>query len=84
MPSMPEATDITPNKMAGMGGAGIGFGPGGMGAGTDQGTGGSVPLFGFNQTTGGSLVGTFYDLKQEKGGRPTKMAGDTVPTGIGG
>ena len=80
MPSMPEATEIVPSKMAGMGGAGVGFEPGGMGAGTDQGVGGSVPLFGFNQATG-ALVGNFYDLKQERNGRPTKMAGDTAPGG---
>ena len=82
MPSMPDATEIVPNKMAGMGGAGVGFGPGGMSAGTDTGSGGgTVPLFGFNQPGGGSLTGTFYDLKQEKGGTPTKMAGDSVPGG---
>ncbi len=43
MPSMPTATEITPNKMSGLGGNGTGFGIGGQGG---MGTGGGG--FGFN------------------------------------
>ena len=76
MPTLPGATEIIPGKMAGMGGAGIGgFGMGGgMGSGAGLGSGGLVPLFGMKRAAGGSLAGTFYDLKQDRNGKPTNMA----------
>ena len=44
MPSMPNATDVLPNRMAGMGGTGTGFGFGGGGMGTGGGGGGGFML----------------------------------------
>lgn len=66
MPVMAGATDIVPDKMAGMGGTGIGFGPmGGLSTGMGTSGGGTVPLFG-SRESGNGLVGTFYDLKRTK------------------
>lgn len=75
MPSMPTATTVTANKMAGMGGVGVGVGPaGGMGGGgMGAGGGGAIPFFGFRGGKGGGLTGTFYDLKQTKGKKPSEI-----------
>jgi PA14 domain len=75
MPAMPAMNSIAaPTKMAGVGGTGVGFGPsaGVMGSGASGGGGGPVPLFGLR--SGAGLAGTFYDLKQDKDGKPTDMA----------
>jgi hypothetical protein len=73
MPAMPKLA-APPVKMAGAGGADVGFNPGG-GSSTSSGAGGAaVPFFGFREAKGGgSLVGKFYDLKQLKNGTPSKL-----------
>jgi hypothetical protein len=71
MISMPTATEITPNKMGGMGGAGFGAGsPGGGGMGGGGG-GGGLSLFGLRPRSGESngLEGTFYDFKKTQEGK---------------
>ncbi len=74
MPAMPGLSEVPPTKMAGMGGSGIGF-AGGSGGGGGGGQGnGRAPFFGFREPKGGgSLIGTFYDLKQGVDGKPTGM-----------
>jgi len=56
---------------------------GGMGGGTGSGLGGlslgfdfDMDLFGSNRGTGNEFVGTLYDLKQTKGGKPTDIGID--------
>lgn len=71
MPAMPTS-DLTPSKMAGMGGAGFGLGAAGS-AGGKGGGGGPVPFFGL-RNSGAGLAGTFYDLKQDRDGKPSDMA----------
>lgn len=76
MPALPKGDEIVPGKMAGLGGAGVGFSmAGGAGAGGGTG-GGAMTLFGFRDARGGSLDGTFYDLKQTSGRKPTGMDND--------
>ncbi len=77
MPALPDVSEVLPVAMPGLGGAGIGSG---LGSGTGSGTGGSghglgtgETLFGFRERSGGSLVGTFYDLKQTPDRQPTGM-----------
>lgn len=74
MPAMPKVA-AAPNKMAGAGGTDVGFNPGGMTQSGGSGAGGAaVPFFGFRESRGGgSLVGKFYDLKQTKDGKPSKL-----------
>src|SRR5581483_10573497 len=72
MPSLPSATDLTPNKMGGMGGNGVGFGPGGGMGGGGGGNGKGLTMFGMREG-GAGLAGTFYDLKQTRDRRPTGM-----------
>ncbi|WP_198141267.1 PA14 domain-containing protein [Verrucomicrobium spinosum] len=81
LPEMPtmatSSTQVVAGRMSGMGGAGfgtgLGFGNGnGMGVG-GLGTGG-LGLTMFGARGGGGLEGTFYDLKQTKGGRPHTMS----------
>ena len=73
MPAMPK-TATQPTKMAGAGGAGIAA-PAAMDAATGGSAGGSlVSVFGFREAVGGSLVGTFYDLKQTSGRKPAEGA----------
>jgi hypothetical protein len=73
MPAMPKMDDFTPGQMAGVGGVGVGAMIGGI-AGASGGTAGAgLTLFGFRDAKGGGLAGTFYDLKQTKGRRPTGM-----------
>lgn len=66
---------------AGLGGSGAGGGKGdgtglGLGSGLGTGLGGAGMLnpFGAIDPNANALVGTFYDLKQTKGRRPTKVA----------
>ena len=66
MPAMPKA-DAAPAKMAGAGGTGIGMSSAMNAASGAQSGGGLVSLFGLREATGGALVGTFYDLKQNPG-----------------
>ncbi len=73
MPMLPNEESVTPNRMAGMGGSGTGLGAGGVGGASGL-AGGPMPFFGLRQTAGGSLTGNFYDLKQDRNGRPTDMA----------
>ncbi len=78
MPVMPAVTNgLSPMKMAGMGGTGVGMSIGGAGSsGGPAGRGGPVSLFGLRSAGGGSLVGTFYDFKQTASGQSTPMTGD--------
>ena len=76
-PAMPAvASTLTPARMGGMGGAGFGLAPvGAAGISSGGGGGGPMPFFGFRKSTGGgSFVGSFYDYKQDKDGRPTRFA----------
>jgi hypothetical protein len=75
LPSVSSPTSVT-GMTAGMGGAGfgtgVGFGSGiGGGMGGASGGGGGMTFFGFRG--GAGLIGNFYDLKQEKDGKPTDM-----------
>jgi PA14 domain len=64
---------VTANVMVGMGGTGVGLGmQGGSGSGNGTG-GGGMPFFGLKTQTGGALKGTFFDFKQDRNGRGTKM-----------
>ena len=71
MPAMPKSA-AQPSKMAGVGGATFSAATGPMGSGAPAG-GSLVSMFGLRENTGGSLVGTFYDLKQDKAKKPTGM-----------
>ena len=77
MPAMPKLA-VPPVKMAGAGGTDVSFNAGGMTTSSGSGAGGAaVPFFGFREARGGgSLVGTFYDLKQLKNGQPSKLDQD--------
>jgi hypothetical protein len=73
LPEMPPMPSTAPSEMAsmtGMGGPGLGLGSGG-GMGGGSGGGGGIPFFGLR--TGDGFEGTFYDLKQNRGRRPTGM-----------
>jgi hypothetical protein len=73
MPAMPSINSSTPTKMTGMGGTGVSTGPmGGLGT-SGAGGGGGMPFFGLRTASGGALMGTFYDLKQNRSRQPTKM-----------
>lgn len=77
MPAMPSMSSMAaPSKMAGMAGASLGFGSAGALGSTGALGGGPVPFFGLRQPAagGGALEGRFYDLKQDKDGKPTDMA----------
>lgn len=81
MPDMPGLESTAPAHMAGMGGSGFGLGMGtglggaaGAGGGGGGGTGVAAPAFGFREAPRpGFLVGTFYDLKQDREGNSTDM-----------
>ncbi|HEY2124089.1 MAG TPA: hypothetical protein VGG94_01395, partial [Chthoniobacterales bacterium] len=77
MPAMPKLA-APPVKMAGAGGADVSFNAGGMTTSGGSGAGGAaVPFFGFREAKGGgALVGKFYDLKQFKDGKPSKLDQD--------
>ncbi len=80
---LPPMKDASAMKMGGMSAApgGLGFGTGGLAGSAGGGSsGGGVPLFGFRDTRGGgALVGTFYDLKQEKFLKPSGVTHDSYP-----
>ena len=72
MPAMPVLPSrLTPVTMAGMGGTGIGLTMGGGSQGGGQPGGRGPNLFGLS--SGKGLKGTFYDLKQTAGKKPTKV-----------
>ena len=73
MPAMPLDGSIVPVSLSGMGGAGLGTFAKGGGTGASGGGGGPM-IFGVRSSVGGTLVGTFYDLKQTREGQPTEMA----------
>ena len=81
MPAMPAMTMVTPNKMAGLGGIGVGTasaggtGGGGTGGGGGGGGGGGLTTFGFRNGSAGGLAGRFYDLKQTKDRKPSGVDG---------
>jgi hypothetical protein len=72
MPAIPSTAN-PPSKMAGAGGANVGFAGGPMGAGAPSAGGGALTAFGFREAKSGTLIGTFYDLKQDKQRKPTDM-----------
>jgi hypothetical protein len=77
-----DAKEIVPNRMSGMGGVGNGpssGSPGGGGSGQGQ----IMPLFGMKSPGTGALVGTFYDLKQDKDGKPTNMTDEYYSAVVG-
>lgn len=78
MPAIPStSTQFVAGRMAGMGGAGFGSGLG-FGNGSGMGMGGAgaggAGLTMFGARGGSGLMGTFYDLKQTRDGKPTEMA----------
>jgi hypothetical protein len=72
MPAMPKM-DAAPSKMAGVGGAGVAMPSAIGGSGGSSAGGGVISLFGLREASGGSLVGTFYDLKQNPSRQKTDM-----------
>ena len=75
MPAMPHSASA-PSKMAGASGTNPGLSAGPMGAASTQSGGGPVSMFGLREAAGGgSLRGTFYDLKQNAGRQPTDAGG---------
>ncbi len=74
MPAMPKVASA-PTKMASAGGTDSSFTMGAMtNTGASGGGGSAVPAFGFRESRGGgSLVGKFYDLKQTRDGKPSKL-----------
>jgi hypothetical protein len=80
MPAMPKLA-APPVKMAGAGGTDVSFNAGTMAATGGTGAGGAaVPFFGFRESKGGgSLVGKFYDFKQLKDGKPSKLDQNAYP-----
>lgn len=78
MPAMPKM-DTPAVKMAGAGGANVSFNAGADSANSSSNSAGgaAVPFFGFKESRGGgALVGKFYDLKQFKDGKPSKLDQD--------
>lgn len=72
MPAMPSMANSPLSKMSGMNPGGLGMTMGGAGgAGGSGAGGGGVPFFGLR--AGEGFQGTFYDLKQTRGRRPTEM-----------
>ncbi|MBA3960409.1 MAG: hypothetical protein H0X40_00710 [Chthoniobacterales bacterium] len=75
MPAMPTS-QAAPGKMSAVSGTGFGVASA-MNAGTgSSGGGGPVSLFGLREASHASLVGTFYDLKQNMNHRSTDMNGN--------
>lgn len=73
MPSMPSMGEVAPVAMGGAAGSITGVGTGTMSSGVGGG-GAGFTMFGFrNLVGGGSLAGTFYDLKQTSDRKPTGM-----------
>jgi hypothetical protein len=80
MPAMPKLA-APPVKMAGAGGVDVSFNAGGGAPSSGSGAGGAaVPFFGFHEAKGGgALTGHFYDLKQLKDGKPSKLEEKDYP-----
>ena len=80
MPAMPKLA-APPVKMAGAGGVDVSFNAGGGAPSSGSGAGGAaVPFFGFHAAPGGgTLTGHFYDLKQFKDGKPSKLEEKDYP-----
>jgi hypothetical protein len=80
MPAMPKLA-APPVKMAGAGGVDVSFNAGGGPPSSGSGAGGAaVPFFGFHEAKGGgALTGHFYDLKQLKDGKPSKLEEKDYP-----
>ncbi len=79
LPEMPPITTDVPTQlteMAGMGGQGVAFATSGGGL-DGGGSPGGVQLFGLKEKAVDALVGTFYDMKQTRGGRPNDMNPDS-------
>jgi hypothetical protein len=80
MPSVPTtSTQFVAGRMAGMGGAGFGSGLGfgnGSGMGVGGMGGGGLGLTVFGARGGAGLIGTFYDLKRDKNGKPNGVRTD--------
>jgi len=75
-----ESPDVMSSVMSGIGGMGLGAGAGFGGAGGGGGPSGGMTAFGFKNASAGTLVGTFYDLKQNSNGRP--LVADDASFGI--
>ena len=73
MPAMPKSA-AAPAQMAGVGGTGVGSSIGAAGMPAAAAGGSAVTMFGLRDARTGGLMGTFYDLKQTAGGKPTEMA----------
>ena len=78
MPAMPNVPNEAPTKMAGMGGAGVGFGPatGGMGNSGGSGGGSGLTVFGMRDNKSNGLTGQFYDLKRNRNRQESHMTPD--------
>jgi hypothetical protein len=72
MPAMPKVSSA-PTKMAGVGGAGVASSMGAAGPAGGAPGGAGATMFGLREVHGGGLQGTFYDLKQTNGKRPSGM-----------
>ncbi len=75
MPAMPRAA-VKPNQMAGATGMNLGALGGPAGAAASSAGGGPVSMFGLREASSGGIKGTFYDLKQTAGRKPTEMDPD--------
>jgi len=73
MPSMPTSNPVAATKAVGAGGVGVGFGPSVGAASASAGGGSTISFFGLRTQGTSALVGTFYDLKQDKNRKPTSM-----------
>ena len=80
MPNVPTtSTQFVAGRMAGMGGAGFGSGLGfgnGSGMGVGGMGGGGLGLTMFGARGGAGLIGTFYDLKRDRNGKPSGVGKD--------
>ena len=73
MPAMPKSA-AAPSKMAGVGGAALSLGSSGPMGSASGPSGSAISMFGIKELKGGGLIGTFYDLKQDRGRRPTDIS----------
>lgn len=72
LPEMPELPTTEPTKLTAVASPGMGTATGaGLGGGAGKGGGGGIPFFGAKASSG--LKGTFYDLKQDRSGKPNDM-----------
>ena len=73
MPAMPTSNPAAASKAVGAGGVGVGFGPSAGAATASAGGGSTISFFGLRTQGTSALVGTFFDLKQDKNRKPTGM-----------